>query len=183
MDLPRLQYFRENNLLPNKRYFEARKEILLWNGIRRCYDSYAPEIGIAICFSCNKLIYVGQRTKNIGNYNHIGIEKHWATHCTGNSFCNVSYDEYLQRVEQKAISGYNYNNEYALHRYGLWMQNAIRKIEHARAVGRKIRACTIIQRKVVEWIYRPEGLTAQELALHYACLQNIRTEMRQVSNV
>ncbi|CAG8737492.1 39703_t:CDS:1, partial [Gigaspora margarita] len=41
---PCLQYFRENDLLPNKRYFEARKEILLWNGIRRCYDSYAPEI-------------------------------------------------------------------------------------------------------------------------------------------
>ncbi|CAG8838095.1 17972_t:CDS:2, partial [Gigaspora margarita] len=34
----------KNDLLPNKRYFEARKEILLWNGIRRCYDSYVPEI-------------------------------------------------------------------------------------------------------------------------------------------
>ncbi|CAG8842229.1 12188_t:CDS:2, partial [Gigaspora margarita] len=95
----------KNDLLPNKRYFEARKKILLWNGIHRCYNSYAPEIGIAICFSYNKLIYVGQRTKNIGYYNHIGIEKHWATYCTRNSFCNVSYDEYLQRVEQKAIYG------------------------------------------------------------------------------
>ncbi|CAG8857398.1 10072_t:CDS:2, partial [Gigaspora margarita] len=72
---------------------------------------YAPEIGIAICFSCNKLIYVGQQTKNIENYNHIEIEKHWATHCTGNSFCNISYDEYLQR-----------------------MQNAIKKAERAREV-------------------------------------------------
>ncbi|CAG8833481.1 44103_t:CDS:2, partial [Gigaspora margarita] len=119
---PRLQYFRENNLLSNKRYFEARKEILLWNGIRRCYDSYAPEIGIAICFSCNKLIYVGQRTKNIGNYNYIGIEKHWATHCTGNSFCSRSW--------------------------------------------KKIKACTIIQRKFIEYYYCPDGLCASELAQH-----------------
>ncbi|CAG8855413.1 20066_t:CDS:2, partial [Gigaspora margarita] len=73
------------------------------------------------------------------------MERHWASHCTGNSYC----------------------------------RNAIRKIEHARAVGKKIRACTIIPRRVVEWIYRPEGLTAQELVLHYACLQNIRTEMRK----
>ncbi|CAG8834925.1 18800_t:CDS:2, partial [Gigaspora margarita] len=107
------------------------------------------------------------------------MERHWASHCTGNSYCGVSYDEYLLKIKKKSISGYDYDNEYALHRYGLWMQNAIRKIECARAVGRKIRACTIIQRKVVEWIYHPEGLTAQELALHYACLQNIRTEMRQ----
>ncbi|CAG8849725.1 39_t:CDS:2, partial [Gigaspora margarita] len=173
---PRLQYFRENVLLPSnsRKYFEARKLIRLPNS-----GSYAPEIGIAICFSCDQLVYTGQRKKNIGNYNHIGMERHWKFSCTGNKYCGVSYDEYLLKVEKKSISGYDYNNEYALHRYGLWMQNAIRKIERARAVGRKIRACTIMQRKVVEWIYRPEGLTAQELALHYACLQNIRTEMRQ----
>ncbi|CAG8832471.1 27748_t:CDS:2, partial [Gigaspora margarita] len=142
---PRLQYFRENDLLPNKRYFEARKEILLWNGIRRCYDSYAPEIGIAICFSCNKLIYVGQRTKNIRNYNHIGIEKHWATYCTENSFCN----------------------------------NAIKKIERARKIGKKIRACTIIQHKFIEYYYRPDGLCASELAQYYKLLWVVWEEMRQ----
>jgi len=40
----RLQYFRENDLLPgqSKRYLEARKLIRLPNG-----GSYAPEIGIA----------------------------------------------------------------------------------------------------------------------------------------
>ncbi|RHZ57705.1 hypothetical protein Glove_384g36 [Diversispora epigaea] len=64
----------------------------------------------------------------------------------------------------------------------MWMQNAVRKIKRAREVGKKIRACTIIQRKVVEWIYRPSGLTAQELVFYYACLQNIRAEMRQINN-
>ncbi|CAG8852606.1 23731_t:CDS:2, partial [Gigaspora margarita] len=135
----------ENDLLPNKRYFEARKEILLWNGIRRYYNSYVPEIGFAICFSYNKLIYVGQQTKNIGNYNHIGIEKHWPIHCTGNSFCN----------------------------------NAIKKIEHAREVGQKIRACTIIQRKFIEYYYRPDSLFASELAQHYKLLWVVREKMLQ----
>src|SRR6266542_2066310 len=119
-----------------------------WNGF---YKSYAPEIGIAICFSCNQLVYIGKRTKNIGNYNHIGMERHWASHCTGNCFCGVSYDDYLLKIEQKAISGYNFDNEFALHRYGLWMSNAIKKVKRAREIGRKIRACITIQRKVVEW--------------------------------
>jgi len=78
---------------------------------------------------------------------------------------------------------YNFDDKYALHRYELWMHNAIRKIECARDVGRKIQACIIIQRKVVEWIYRPDGLTAQELALYYTCLQNVRAEMHQDSNL
>ncbi|CAG8855061.1 42043_t:CDS:1, partial [Gigaspora margarita] len=144
-----------------------------------CYDSYAPEIGIAICFSCNKLIYIGQRTKNIRNYNHIGIEKYWATHCTGNSFCSVSYDEYLQGVEQKAIYGYNYDNEYVLYRYELWESNAIKKIQHASEVGKKIKACTIIQRKFIEYYYRSDGLCASELAQHYKILWAVREEMQQ----
>ena len=70
----RLMYFRENALLPSqsKKYLEARKLIRFPDG-----SSYAPEIGIAICFSCDRLVYTGQRKKNIGNYNHIGMEKHW----------------------------------------------------------------------------------------------------------
>ncbi|CAG8850146.1 32373_t:CDS:1, partial [Gigaspora margarita] len=148
-----------------KKYLEARRLIRLLNG-----GSYAPEIGIAICFSCDQLVYTGQRMKNIGNYNHIGMERHWKFSCTSNKYCSVSYDEYLLKVEKKSISEYNYDNEYALHRYGLWMQNAIKKAEHAREIGKKIRACTIIQCKFIEYYYRPDGLCASELALHYKLL-------------
>ncbi|CAG8661967.1 4320_t:CDS:2, partial [Paraglomus occultum] len=28
------------------------------------------------------LVYTGQRKKNIGNYNHIGMERHWKFSCT-----------------------------------------------------------------------------------------------------
>ncbi len=50
---PRLQYFRENDLLPynSKKYLEARKLITYWSEVNGFYKSYAPEIGIAICFS------------------------------------------------------------------------------------------------------------------------------------
>ncbi|RIB09074.1 hypothetical protein C2G38_2209879 [Gigaspora rosea] len=119
----RLTYFRENNLLPNvsKKYLEARRLIRLPNS-----GSYAPKIGIAICFS-------------------------W----------------------------YNYDNEYALHRYELWMQNAIKKTKRAREIGKKIQACIIIQRKFIEYYYRPDGLCASELAQHYKLLWMIREEIRQ----
>ncbi|RIB12131.1 hypothetical protein C2G38_2201495 [Gigaspora rosea] len=111
----RLTYFRENNLLPNvsKKYLEARRLIRLPNS-----GSYAPEIGIAICFSFKK----------------------------------------------KSISGYNYDNEYALHRYELWMQNAIKKTKRAREIGKKIQACIIIQHKCIEYYYCPDGLCTSELA-------------------
>ncbi|CAG8456711.1 4731_t:CDS:1 [Dentiscutata heterogama] len=175
----RLQYFRENDLLPieSKKYLEARRLIRLPNS-----GSYAPEIGIAICFSCDQLVYTGQRKKNIGNYNHIGMERHWASHCTGNSYCEVSYDEYLLKIEKKSISGYNYDNEYALHRYKLWESNATKKAERARKIGKKIQACITIQRKWIEFMYRPDGMTAKQLAEHYQLLWAVREEMRQINN-
>ncbi|RHZ58324.1 hypothetical protein Glove_374g33 [Diversispora epigaea] len=121
-------------------------------------------------------------TANIGNYNHIGMEKHWKFSCSDNKYCGVNHDEYL-KIKKKSNSAYNFDDMYALHRYKLWMQNAIRKIERAKEVGKKIQACITIERKVVEWIYHPDGLTATELALHYASLQNIRAEIRQINNV
>ncbi|CAG8779091.1 9784_t:CDS:1, partial [Gigaspora margarita] len=102
-----LTYFRKNNLLPNesKKYLEARRLIRLLNS-----SSYAPEIRIAICFSCDQLVYTGQRKKNIENYNHIEMKRHWKFSCTGNKYCSVSYNEYLLKVKKKSISGYNYDN-------------------------------------------------------------------------
>ncbi|CAG8854346.1 38109_t:CDS:2, partial [Gigaspora margarita] len=141
----RLTYFRENDLLSieNKKYLEARRLIRLPNS-----SSYTSEIGMAICFSCNQLVYIGQRKKNIGNYNHIGIERHWKFSCTGNKYCDVSYEEYLQKIEKKSISGYDYDNEYALHRYELWMYNAIKKLERARKIGKKIQAVKAVREEM-----------------------------------
>jgi hypothetical protein len=107
------------------------------------------------------------------------MERHWKFSCTGNKYCGVSYDEYLLKLEKKSISGYDYDNEYALHRYGLWLQNAIKKIERAREIGKKIQAVNVIQQKWLEYFYRPDGLCATELAKHYQLLWVVREEMRQ----
>ncbi|RHZ63738.1 hypothetical protein Glove_328g71 [Diversispora epigaea] len=156
--------------------------------------TYAPAIGLAICFSCDQLIYTGKQTANIGNYNYIGMERHWKFSCSGNKYCGVNYDEYL-KIKQKSNSAYsgasvstsdvstlNFDDMYALHRYKLWMQNAIRKIECAREVGRKIQACITIQRKFIEWYYRHSGLCASLLAEHYQLLWAVREEMCQINN-
>ncbi|RHZ71752.1 hypothetical protein Glove_253g30 [Diversispora epigaea] len=158
-----LQYFRENDLLPtqSKKYLEPRKNICNVSGFN---TSYAPEIGIAICFSCNQLVYTGQQTKNIGNYNHIGMERHWASHCSGNSFCGVSYNEYL-KIEKKFEQ--SFDDE---------------RVKRAREVGRKIQACITIQRKFIEFMYKPDGMTAKQLAIHFKLLWEIREEMRRVNN-
>ncbi|CAG8641489.1 645_t:CDS:1 [Paraglomus occultum] len=130
----RLTYFRENDLLPNqsKKYLEARKLIRFPNG-----GSYAPEIGIAICFSCDRLVYTGQRKKNIGNYNHIGMERHWKFACAGNKYCGVNYEKYSE-IKQKSNFKRNYDEEYALHRYELWEWNAMQS-EDSNAQGKLVK--------------------------------------------
>jgi len=36
------------------------------------------------------------KKKELGNYNHIGMERHWKFSCTGNKYCGVNYEEYLK---------------------------------------------------------------------------------------
>ncbi|CAG8563693.1 6370_t:CDS:1, partial [Cetraspora pellucida] len=60
-------------------------------------------------------------------------------------------------------SGHDFDNKFALYRYGLWMFNVIKKVKRAREIGKKIQACTIIQCKFIEYYYRPDGLVLQNL--------------------
>ncbi|RIB28221.1 hypothetical protein C2G38_2137451 [Gigaspora rosea] len=132
----RLIYFRENNLFPSEsnKYLEARKIIRLPNS-----GSYASEIGIAICFSCDQLVYTGQRKKNIVNYNHIGMERHWKFLCTSNKYCGVNYEEYL-KIKQESNSGYDYDNgmtakQLAKHYQLLWaVREEMRQINNAQLI-------------------------------------------------
>ena len=47
------------------------------------------------------------------------------------------------------------------------VQNTIRKVKRAREIGKKIRAVNIIAQKWLEYMYHPDGMTAEELAQHY----------------
>ncbi|RHZ82411.1 hypothetical protein Glove_109g185 [Diversispora epigaea] len=163
---PRLQYFRENNLLPteSKKYLEARKSVLV-----PTLGTYAPAIGLAICFSCDQLIYNGDQTAKMSGCNYIGMVRHWKFSCSGNKYCGVNHDEYL-KIKQKSNSAYTFDDKMHMYQYGLWMQNAIRKIERAREISRKIRAAKVIQQKWIEYMYRPDGLCASELAIHFKLL-------------
>jgi len=169
----RLTYFREKNLLPNKKYLQSRKLIQLADG-----TSYSPTNGIAICFSCDQLVYIGHMTKNMGNnYSHIGIEKHWSSHCTGNKYCELKYEDYL-KIKHKPSSDRTFNDTRALHYYELWISNAIRKLKRARKVGKKMRACILIQRKWIEFMYHPNSLIVKQLAEHYTLLWSVREDIR-----
>ncbi|CAG8733597.1 12748_t:CDS:1, partial [Dentiscutata heterogama] len=79
------------------------------------------------------------------------------TNCTGNAYCDISYKDY---IELKSRFEANLSNSYfekeAIHRYELWMQNAVRRVKCAREVGRKIQAVKVIQQKWLEYFYRPE---------------------------
>jgi len=119
--------------------------------------SYAPTIGIAICLSCNELVYTGKNIKT--------MESHWKSACTGNKYCELKYEDYL-KIKHKPESDRTFDDTRALHYYELWISNAIRRLKRAREVGKKIQACIKIQRKILEWIYRPDGFNAHKLALH-----------------
>nr|CAG8531670.1 2624_t:CDS:2 [Entrophospora candida] len=92
-----LMYFRENDLFSSesKKYLEARKLIRFWSDANEFWTSYVPEIGIAICFSCNQL-------------------KHWTSSCTGNKFRGISFEVIKLGQKSKRTFGKNF----ALHRYG-----------------------------------------------------------------
>ncbi|RHZ80461.1 hypothetical protein Glove_135g81 [Diversispora epigaea] len=174
-----LMNYRKNNCLfvSHKRYMVARKILYLWEGDL----GSAFEVNIAICYSCDQLVY-----SNIGCKYGIChfMDKHWSTNCTGNAYCDISFRDYIE-FKNKLKSGLtnSFDEKQAIRRYELWMQNAIRRVKRAREIDRKIRAVKVIQEKWLEYFYRPDGLCASELALHYQLLWTVREEMRQINNV
>ncbi|RHZ77914.1 hypothetical protein Glove_168g302 [Diversispora epigaea] len=99
------------------------------------------------------------------------MDKHWSTNCTGNAYCDISFRDYIE-FKNKLKSGLtnSFDEKQVIRRYELWMQNAIRRVKRVREIGRKIRAVKVIQEKWLEYFYRPDGLCASELALHYQLL-------------
>ncbi|RHZ49367.1 hypothetical protein Glove_522g50 [Diversispora epigaea] len=172
-----LMNYRKNNCLfvSHKRYMVARKILYLWEGDL----GSAFEVNIAICHSCDQLVY-----SNIGCKYGIChfMDKHWSTNCTGNAYCDISFRDYIE-FKNKLKSGLtnSFDEKQAIRRYELWMQNAIRRVKRAREIGRKIRAVKVIQEKWLEYFYRPDGLCASELALHYQLLWTVREEMLNIA--
>jgi len=93
------------------------------------------------------------------------MESHWKSACTGNKYCELKYEDFLE-IKHKPESDRTFDDMRALHYYELWTVNAIKRIKRAREVGKKMRACVLIQHKWIEFMYRPNGLIVKQLAEH-----------------
>src|SRR5581483_4712500 len=112
----RLMYFR------NKKYYTYGEKDYFCASIALPYlvdgQKLFTKCGMAICYSCNELVYLGienilvgercvynglegkfktKRFRNISfNGEHWGIYQHWATACTKNMFCKLNFKEYME---------------------------------------------------------------------------------------
>ena len=141
---------------------------------------HSVEVNIAICYSCDQFVYVDKRV-GYELYHNYKMEEHWRTNCTGNRHCDISFKEYME-LKQKPEAERDIFTRLAIHRYELRIENLINKVKHIRETAKKIRAVNIIAQKWLEYIYHPDGMTAEELALHYQLLWAVREEMQQVNN-
>src|SRR4051794_11506154 len=111
-----LMYFRSKKYYTygEKDYFCARKALPYLVDGKKIF----PKCGMAICYSCNKLVYLGIEHLSIGeryvyncsegkfktekfryisfNGEHWGMYQHWATACTGNKFHKLNFKEYME---------------------------------------------------------------------------------------
>ncbi|CAH1770128.1 3239_t:CDS:1, partial [Entrophospora sp. SA101] len=128
----------------------------------------AVKVNIAICFSCDQFVYVDKRV-GYALYHNYKMEEHWHTNCTGNRHCDISFKEYME-LKQKPEVEYDIYTRLAIYQYELRIENLIKRVKHIRETAKKNRACTIIQRKWLEYFYHPDGMCAKELAEHYKLL-------------
>jgi hypothetical protein len=83
------------------------------------------------------------------------------------------------KIKHKPESDRTFDDIHALYYYEVWIANAIKRLKRAREVGKKMRACVLIQHKWIEFMYRPNGLIVKQLAQYFKLLWTIREEMRQ----
>ncbi|PKY54553.1 hypothetical protein RhiirA4_473424 [Rhizophagus irregularis] len=130
----RLMYFQNKKyyIYGEKDYFCAHK-VLPIDG-----QKLFLKCGIAICYSCNKVVYfeikhlsLGERSvynglegkfiikrfRNISfNREHWGIYQHWTIACTRNKFCKLNFEEYME-IKQLILL----DKWVAFHQYDLQM--------------------------------------------------------------
>jgi hypothetical protein len=106
-------------------------------------QKYFKPCGIAICFSCDQLVYLGisrlstverreynalegkyttTKSRNISFNGKCGMYQHWATACTGNKFCNLNYKDYMEMGQLIPSDDWM-----AFHKYDLQMMNPFGK--------------------------------------------------------
>ncbi|GES78257.1 hypothetical protein GLOIN_2v1471114 [Rhizophagus clarus] len=92
---------------------------------------------MAICYSCNELIYLGIEHLSVGvrcvynalegkfitekfrdiisfNGTHWGMYQHWATACTGNRFCKLNFKKYMEMKQRVPLDKWMSFHQYDL---------------------------------------------------------------------
>ncbi|CAG8831819.1 1684_t:CDS:1, partial [Racocetra persica] len=131
-----LTNYKNNNRLTSdkKRYLIARKMKYLWEGNL----GHAVDVSIAIYHLYNELVYSKIGRGYEYRFHHF-MDEHWGTNCTGNTYCDISYKDYMELKSRSEVSNFYFEKK-AIHCYELWMQNAIRRVKRAKEIGKKIRA-------------------------------------------
>ena len=117
--------YRKNYLLINshKRYLIARKQTYL---LYQCNVWFGVNIGI--CYSCNQLVY-----SKIGSgyeyFHAFFMDKHWRTNCTGNEYCDMSFEDYMKLKNNPPPC---YFTKRAIRRYEMWLENVSNRIRRIR---------------------------------------------------
>ncbi|GET02974.1 hypothetical protein GLOIN_2v1736264 [Rhizophagus clarus] len=130
----RLMYFRNKKYYTfgEKDCFYARKASSHLVDGQKIYPFY----GMAICYSCNELIYLGIEHLSVGvrcvynalegkfitekfrdisfNRTHWGMYQHWATACTGNRFCKLNFKEYMEMKQRIPLDKWMSFHQYDL---------------------------------------------------------------------
>src|SRR2546429_8063664 len=57
------------------------------------------------------------------------MDKHWRTNCTGNEYCDMSFEDYMKL---KNNSPPCYFTKKAIHRYEMWLENVSNRIRRIR---------------------------------------------------
>ena len=105
-----LTNYKNNNRLTDdkKRYLIARKMKYLWEGDL----GHAVGVSIAICHSCNNLVYSRIGSGYECGFRHF-MDKHWSTNCTGNAYFDISYKDCMKLKSRSEASNSYFENIWA----------------------------------------------------------------------
>ena len=182
----RLMYFRNKKYYTfgEKDCFYARKASSHLVDGQKIY----PFCGMAICYSCNELIYLGIEHLSVGvrcvynalegkfitekfrdisfNGTHWGMYQHWATACTGNRFCKLNFKEYMEMKQRIPLDKWM-----SFHQYDL-------QINQFGKFRRREPYTSIIDNN---YILENFGIYAEEKLYSYALwLENVSRRIRRV---
>jgi len=105
---------------------KERKENI--NGRKPTYLYVWFRVNIGICYSCNQLVY-SKLGSGYEYFHAFFMDKHWRTNCTGNEYCDMSFEDYMKLKNNPPPC---YFTKRAIRRYEMWLENVSNRIRRIR---------------------------------------------------